>query len=266
MSGDTIHLQPDAIRQALETFWGEMLEIAPTKSGLSLAVPLCFPDGWQLLIDLKPLTPKTVRITDQGRTLQWLAGMGQKVDAPGLEVLLNERVKTFGLVHEGWELYRDVVLPVQGVDLHLFGEAMVSIAHLHYLYEPASKAQNVARQTVEKVFREMELSPTQNRKLDGRLEKGIKVDYYLEAKVPVAVEVLGRRGAITDYMEQWGFRWRDIKEAHQTLLPVMIYDPAVQDVDETAQAIGESVCELFCPYSETERIHGVLDKAGAKKG
>jgi hypothetical protein len=242
------------------------LEIAVTKSGISLAVPLSFPDGWQVLFDLEPLTPRAVRVTDCGRTLQWLAAAGQNIEGEGLVTMLNERICTFELQRDGWELYRELALPLAGVDLHLFGEALVSIAHLNYLHEPASKPPNVARQTVEKVFREREIVPSQRHPLDGKVEKDIRVDYYIEARRPVAMEVLGRRGIITGYMEQWGFRWRDLRDAHPALMPVMVYDPAVQEVDGLAQAIGESECELFCPYSETERIHAVLDKSGARVG
>lgn len=70
--GNTSILHPDSVRQTLQSFWGESLEIATTRSGLSLAVPLCFPDGWQVVFDLQSLTPKAVRVTDRGRTLQWL--------------------------------------------------------------------------------------------------------------------------------------------------------------------------------------------------
>lgn len=262
MSENTNILHPDSVRQTLQSFWGESLEIAVTRSGLALAVPLCFPDGWQVLFDLQPLTPKAVRVTDHGRTLQWLAGAGQNIEADGLVAMLNERMRTFQLQRDGWELYRELPLPLAGVDLHLFGEALVSIAHLNNLHEPASKPPNVARQTVEKIFRERQISPHSNFKLDGKLEKGIQVDYYVEAKQPVAVEVLGRRGAILGYMEQWGFRWRDLRDTHSSLLPVMIYDPAVQDVDSTSQRIGESACELFCSYEQTDQINGLLDRAG----
>lgn len=264
MSDNTNILHPDSVRQTLQSFWGESLEIAATRSGLSLAVPLCFPDGWQVLFDLQPLTPKAVRVTDRGRTLQWLAGAGQNIEADGLVTILNEQIRTFQLQRDGWELYRELTLPLAGVDLHLFGEALVSIAHLNNLHEPASKPPNVARQTVEKVFREREIKPEQNFALDGKVERGIHVDYYIAARHPVAVEVLGRRGVVTSYMEQWGFRWRDLRDAHPNLLPVMIYDPAVQDMDDTALAIGESVCELFCSYEQTDRINGLLDRAGAK--
>jgi hypothetical protein len=128
--------------------------------------------------------------------------------------------------------------------------------------EPASKPPNVARQTVEKIFKERNLTPERNFKLDGKVERDIRVDYYQVARHPVAMEILGRRGVVTSYMEQWGFRWRDLRDAHPDILPVMIFDPAVQDVDITALAIGESVCELFCSYEQTEQINGLLDRAG----
>lgn len=265
MSENTNILHPDSVRQTLQSFWGESLEIAVTRSGLALAVPLCFPDGWQVLFDLQPLTPKAVRITDHGRTLQWLASAGQNIEADGLVVMLNERIRTFQLQRDGWELYRELTLPLAGVDLHLFGEALVSIAHLNNLHEPASKPPNVARQTVEKIFKERELKPEQNFKLDGKVERDIRVDYYIPARHPVAMEILGRRGVVTSYMEQWGFRWRDLRDAHPNLLPVMIYDPAVQNVETTALAIGESVCELFCSYEQTERINNLLDRAEVVK-
>jgi hypothetical protein len=261
MSANTNILHPDTVRRSLQSFWRESLEIATTSSGLSLAVPLCFPDGWQVVFDLQPLAPKVVRVTDRGRTLQWLAGAGQNVEADGLVAILNERIRTFQIQRNGWELYRELPLPLSGVDLHLFGEALVSIAHLNNLHEPASKPPNVARQTVEKIFKEREIKPEHNFKLDGKVERDIRVDYYLPARHPVAMEVLGRRGMVTSYMEQWGFRWRDLRDAHPNLLRVMIFDPAVQEIESTALAIGESVCELFCSYEQTERINGLLDQA-----
>ena len=251
------------VRNALQSFWGDVLEVATTRSGLSLAVPLCFPDGWQVSFDIIALTPKAVRITDRGRTLQWLSSSGQNIEADSLAHLIEARRKLFRLNRDGWELYRELPLPLSGEDLHLFGEAMVSLSHLTYLHEPTSRQLNVARLTVEKLFKERRISPQVRHALNGRLEKNIYVDYYIEAPQPVAVEVLGRRGKITGYMEQWGFRWRDLRDANPTLLPVMIYDPAVQELDDLAVAIGESECELFCAYSETKRIHDVLNKAEA---
>jgi len=41
----------------------------------------------------------------------------------------------------------------------------------------------------------------------------------------------------------------------------MLYDPAVQDIDSTASAIGEAVCDYFGPYDNVTRLHDLLDAA-----
>ena len=117
---------------------------------------------------------------------------------------------------------------------------------------------------MEKIFRERHIEAKTNQQLEGRIEKRIIVDYLASPHRSLAVQVLGRRGAVTSYMEQWGFRWRDLHDAHPRLLRVMLYDPAVQDVDSTAAAIGESVCDYFGPYHETHRLHEVIDLAASR--
>jgi hypothetical protein len=258
---NTTPLNIETIRQTLANFWGEMLEVNSTRKGFALAMPLCYPDGWQILLDLVQLTPGHVRLMDCGRTLRWLVAGGQNIETSAMEEHLAERMATFQLQRDGWTLFRDLPLPLAGVDVHLFGEAMASIAHLRYLHEAAVKTLNVPRQMLERVFRERHLEARTNYKLDGRLEKAIEVDYFVAATRPVAFQILNRRGRVTGIMEQWGFRWRDLRDAHEELLPAMIYDPAVSEVDEVAMTIGESVCELFCAYDETKRIHDLLEMA-----
>jgi hypothetical protein len=46
-------------------------------------------------------------------------------------------------------------------------------------------------------------------------------------------------------------------------MPAMLFDPAVQDIDSESLAIDQDVCELFCPYNETDRIHALLTRASA---
>lgn len=64
------------------------------------------------------------------------------------------------------------------------------------------------------------------------------------------------------YMEQWGFRWHDLRRRHPKLLRAMVYDPDTQEWDETSLKLGREVCDLFCPYYETAAIHTLLEKAG----
>src|SRR5260221_175859 len=114
MSITTALLNPNTIRESLQSFWSETLEVAETRTGLALAVPLCRPDGWQIIVEVDELTPKAARLTDRGRILQWLANSGQSVDGPGFASLLNDRLRTFGLSRDGWEIYHEVSQPLQG--------------------------------------------------------------------------------------------------------------------------------------------------------
>lgn len=259
-----ITLHPDILRENLHAFWRESLEIAPTPSGLEIAVPQSYPDGWQIVLRLELVTPTTVRLSDNGKTLWQLAQNGQNVDAEITALRLRDILDAHQVQRDGWDLFRFITWPAAGAEIHLFTEALVSIAHLAYLHEPAARAPNVARETVEKVFREREIAFQTNHRLEGRVEKRIVVDYFASPYRPLAVEVLGRRGSVTAYMEQWGFRWRDLHDAHPRLLKVMLYDPAVQEVDSTATAIGESVCDYFGPYHQTNRLHDIMDAAALR--
>ena len=257
-------LHPDHLREALLGFWKDSLEIATTASGLEFAVPQSYPDGWQIVLKIELLTPTTARLSDGGKTLWQLTQTGQNLEAEITGQRLRELIEAFQLQRDGWNLFRFVTWPVSGEEVHLFTEALVSAAHLAYLHEPVVKTPNIARETVEKVFRERKIEAKTNHRLEGLIEKRIVVDYFAAPVRPLAVQVLGRRGAITSYMEQWGFRWRDLHDAHPKLLRVMLYDPAVQDVDSTATAIGRSVCEYFGPYHETNRLHDIIDRANKR--
>jgi hypothetical protein len=261
VSAVEITLTPDLLRENLHAFWRGSLEIAATPGGLEMAVPQSYPDGWQIVLRLEPVTPTTAQLSDSGKTLWQLAQTGQNIDAEITALRLRELIEAYQLQRDGWNLFRFIAWPPSGAEIHLFTEALVSIAHLSYLHEPAAKTLNIARETVEKVFRERAVAVKTNHRLEGKIEKRIVVDYFASPYRPLAVQVLGRRGPITSTMEQWGFRWRDLHDAHPSLLRVMLYDPAVQDVDGTAAAIGESVCDFFGPYHETSRLHEIIDRA-----
>ncbi len=255
---------PSVLRESLHTFWQESLQIASTPHGLEFAVPQSYPDGWQIVLQLSLPTATTARLSDGGKTLWQLAQTGQNIEADVTAQRIRELCETYQLKRDGWELFRFLPWPTPGAEVHLFTEAMVSIAHLAYLHEPAAQTINVARQTVERVFRERQIDAQTNHLLAGKVEKRIRVDYYASPQRPLAVQVLSRRGAVTSYMEQWGFRWRDLHDAHPRLLRAMLYDPAVQDIDSTAAAIGEAVCDYFGPYDNVTRLHELVDAAAKR--
>ena len=64
---------------------------------------------------------------------------------------------------------------------------------------------------------------------------------------------------VADLTAEWWERIKDSRRvAQNNVLRVMLYDPAVQEIDRTASAIGESVCDYFGPYHESNRLHEII--------
>ena len=254
-------LTSEICREAMRRFWDDQSDVASTSSGVAMALPLMYPDGWQVQVFVERLSQSRAVITDKGRTLGRLQEQGVNFDAGQTGTLLEERKKTFELQQDGFELLREIRLPLDGLDVQLFAESLVSISHLAYRYEAYTPLESPADRTLQEVFKERQWQPRRNVELDGEIEKRIRVDYLLEIKRPVACQVVRRRAPLLPYMEQWGFRWSDIHRRNPGLWRAMVYDPDKQEWEETALRIGKEVCELFCPYFETKVIHQFLDAA-----
>lgn len=253
-------VSPESCREAVYLFWNSQVIAEKTQRGVVMALPLMYPDGWQVQVHIEPISQTRAVITDQGRTLAKLHENGLNFEAKHTAALLDERKKTFELQQNGFELLREIHLPVEGLDIQLFAESLVSIAHLGYRQEFSTAVESAAEKTLKKVFKERELQPAVNYPLDGEIEKAIRVDYFLQAARPFACQVVKRRGPLLGYVEQWAWRWTDLKNHNPHLLNAMIYDPDKQDWDDTTLSIGRSVCDLFCPYFETTQIHNALDR------
>jgi len=254
-------IHSDQLRSALTGFWNEALAIETTSRGLAVAMPQTGADGWQLVIEITPGTPGTVRLSDSGRTLGGLAGRGQNIEADTVADHVASILRQSRLERDGLELFRWLSLPLDPVEVQVFAEALAAITHLWVLHEPAVRTQDIADRTLRRVFSDRNLTARAGATLDGRTEKQVRVDYLVETPRPVAFEILRRRGRLLPVMEQWGYRWQDLRRVSPQLMPVMLYDPATQEIDEASRAIGEDVCSLFCAYEETDRIHAVLAEA-----
>ena len=263
MSAANTALQTDTIRTALQSFWSEALQVEPIKDGFAIAMPISLPDGWQMVVDLTDQTPAGVKLTDRGRTLSWLATQGQHNDTTNLTEEIATICRQSQIQQDGWELFRWLPLPLQGVDIHVFTEGLSNIAHLYYLREVTPRSQEVADITLRRVFADRKLEAQINASLVGKTEQKVSVDYLVRPGKLVAFQLLRRKGRVTAFMEQWGYRWNDLRKMNPNLMPAMLFDPAVQDIDSESQAIGQDVCELFCPYNETDRIHALLARASA---
>lgn len=258
MSTFAAPLTSETVRRLLHAFWQESLEIAQTRQGLSLALPQTYPDGWQIVVDLEDHLPAGLKATDQGRTLGWLVAHGQNIETEAVERHLDEICAECGMERDGLELFVWFSKGFAGVDLHIFAEALVAIAHLHYLSDLKPRTLDIPDEMLQRVFKDHGVIALPGTTLDGRTRKKVKLDYFIADESPIAFQIIRRHGRILGTMEQWGFRWNDLRAAHPKLRPAMIYDPQHQEIDPDSRAIGEDVCDLFCSYEETDRIHEFL--------
>lgn len=257
------NLQPSALHEALSGFWSSSLTIEQEEGRVHLALPQTDAEGWQQVIEITEPTPGVARISDAGRVLSQLANAGQNIDSGSTSRHIAEISRNHHMTREGLELVRLVSLPLNPVDVHVFAEGLSAISHLWVLHEANVRTLDLADQTIQRVFKDHHIEPRKGASLTGSIEKSVRVDYLVESRNRVAVEIIRRKNNLYPLMEQWGFRWMDLKKADDRLLPVMLYDPASVDIDEDSRAIGEGVCRLFSPYDETGRIHQVLEEAGA---
>lgn len=257
-------LNPETLRAALANFWSSALTIETTRDGLVLAMPQTDADGWQLTLEISESTPGQARITDAGRTLGGLMALGQNIETSSVSGHIESILRQSQMDREGLEIFRWMPLPLDPVGLHVFAEALSAVSHLRVLHEPTIRGQDVADRTLRTVFSDREITARAGATLSGRTEKAVRVDYLVESQRPVAFQILRRRGRLLSVMEQWGYRWQDIRKENASLMPVMLYDPAIQEIDEASRAIGEEVCSLFCAYDQTDRIHAVLEEAASE--
>ena len=262
MSAIATTLHPDRLRASLLEFWSGAVDIARTPKGLTVAMPTTDPEGWQMVIDLREPAPGFIQVSDSGRTLGRLATLGQNIETDAILAAVDRICRECKIARDGFELTAHPESATDALTLHVFAEGLAAIAHLEYLRDLAPRTQDVADVTLRRVFAERGLEVFPGKKLPAKTEREIRVDYFAQPRLPVAFQILRRQGRILPTMEQWGFRWNDIKKVTPALLPAMLYNPALQEIDPAGHAIGEEVCALFCAYDDTARIHEFLAAAG----
>ncbi len=256
-------LDPDKIRAALSGFWNNALAIEAVRGGWALAMPQTDAEGWQVVVEITGGAPGKVRVSDAGRTLGGLEMLGQRTDSEVVDGYIESILRQSHMEREGSELFRWLPLPLDPVEVHIFAEALSAVSQLRVLHEPSLRIQDLADMTLQQVFADRHIEALKGISLPGKTEKRVRVDYVVESTRQVAFQILRRRGRLLPVMEQWGYRWQDLQKVNSSLMPVMLYNPAVQEIDEASRAIGEEVCSLFCAYDETDRIHGVLEAAAS---
>ena len=253
-------ISSDVLRHALSSFWNEQLAVEETRNGLVAALPLMYPDGMQVVVNIESFAPAQAMITDRGRTLIALeqGGINLEPRSKHNHALLEEKKKIFDLDQDGYELRKLIRLPLNGIDVQLFAESLVSVSHLVYRAEARGVQEHVVHNALQRTFEAKHLKPKENAFLPGKVVEKIPVDFLFEEKQVMAMKSIDIHGRVRDQMEQWGWRWTDLHNQNPNVLRAMIYNPDQQDWDETSLKIGREVCDLFCPYFESEQISDAL--------
>ncbi len=257
MNGNT-SLSIPHLRDLLTSFWGEALEIESTPRGLLFTMPVSYPDGWQIVLELCGKTPKAFYLNDRGRTLGWLMGRGQNIETDAMKDHIRRLCTEHFMEVENGVLYRWLETPLDAIDLQVFAEGLAAVARLGILNDHRAAEENVADDTVQRIFQDAQIPVKRKQRLNITQERTVAVDYFAELRRPVALQIVRSKTDFSGTMEKWGFRWHELKNNYPRLAPIMVYDRDTQIIDPYSRHIGETECELFCGYDETNRIHAAL--------
>lgn len=248
----------DGLRAALVSFWDAQLQIEPEGHGLAVAMPLMDSSGWQVVVHLAPLAPGQWMLSDQGATLGML---DESPDGKRLREVVAAQGRVYGFERDGLVLQRTVRFPFDTAEIQIFAEGLVALSHL-FPKPKAAVGAHVSQRIEEQIsryFYSKQWNPKRHHKLTGVVETAIEVNFYLEGVRPLALQPVGRPRHLRNYMEQWGWRWTDLKNAHPELVKVMVFDPDLQQWDHDSMRIGEEVCDIFVPlYEAEEALNGML--------
>lgn len=258
MTADTSFSSPD-LRTLLTSFWSETLEIETTAKGLLFTMPASYPDGWQVVLELSQMTPKGIRLSDRGKTLAWLTGQGQNIGTDAMRHHLERLCAEHSLTEEHGVLCRWLELPLDARDIQVFAEGLVAVSRLDILNDHRMAEEDVADTVVKRILKDAGLEAKHKHKLHVTKDRAIAVDYFIEQRRPVALQILRTKSDFSGAMERWGFRWEKLKINYSGLAPIMLYDRDTQLIDPYSRHIGETECALFCGYDETDRIHDTLN-------
>ena len=251
-------LTPDACAAAIRSFYDEVIEVKSHGDRVYLSLPLMNADGYQTTIAVEQVTEQRAILTDLGETLAFLDARG--ISTRHSKELIDARVAEFAIEQHGSELSKVVALPIQGLDIQLFAEALSGLTYVVFRHEHSQPRNSYVYHRVIDALRRANIHflAGKDALIAGRTSKSIQVDFLLPGNVRAAIKTVQRRGRMQDYMEQWGFRWVDAKQAEPTLIRTMLYDPENQEWDKHSLEIGEQHCEIFRPYYELDSFRADL--------
>ncbi|MCY4156857.1 MAG: hypothetical protein OXF66_05425 [Gammaproteobacteria bacterium] len=121
------------LRGLLNGFWNEALEMEPLPEGVAFTMPMSYPDGWQVTMELRQKTPAGFYLSDGGKTLAWLLGQGQNIAADAVQGHLRRLCSEHAIEEANGVLYRWLQAPLNPLDLQVFAEGLVAVSRLDIL-------------------------------------------------------------------------------------------------------------------------------------
>lgn len=244
----------ESLRNALTSFWNEHLHIEKCSEGWVMSLPIMYSDGLQVVIYLKELTPNKCLLTDQGATLSMLSEANFSLKGNSFTKILASQSKIYGFEQEGLQLEKVIDLPLNAADIQIFAEGLVSLSHLVPKTEKEYRV-NVERLISDRLqafFYNQKIEPKRRYDLAGKIEKKITVEYFVENNHRLALQHISTTTNLLPTMERWGWKWTDLRAADPSIIRAMVFDPDNQPWDEASMNIGQSVCEVFVPYTESD--------------
>src|SRR5688572_6515076 len=159
----------------------------------------------QVVVSMTEVSPTTVLLSDQGEVISQLDDSNVDVRRKTAHrELLDEKVKAFELNRSGIAIQKAVSLPIDGLDVHLFGEALVSISHLVYRQEYEAPRVEHVYFSIRKLLMEhaVHFKEKDEAYVSGKIEGQIRVDFLTRS---LACKTVERRGRMREYMEMWGY-------------------------------------------------------------
>jgi hypothetical protein len=247
------------LRALLTDFWNGILEVQTTHQGLLFTMPVSYPDGWQVVLQLQRIAPNTWRLTDRGQALH-LVDRPRPELANRLHANSSEKAlwRAFPCNCSEGVLSRHLTWPIEASEIHVFAEGVAAISRLDFFNEHRAIEEDVASQAVQRTLHDAHLPYQRHHKLSITADRSVAVDFYVVQKRPAAIQILKTKTDLPGTMEKWGFRWRELKGLNPSLAPIMLFDRNTQTVDSYSRHIAQAECELFCGFDETDRIHSTL--------
>src|SRR5690625_2638887 len=139
-------------------------------------MPMSYPDGWQLVLEISQPFPNRYLLTDRGKTLSWLEMEGQNMQTEVVKIHLQRFCLEHSIEEEKGVFQRFFEGPPDSEEIHVFAEGLIAISRLEILADRRPAEEDVASQVIGRTFQDAKLVPKRNHRLPVSADRTIAVD------------------------------------------------------------------------------------------